>query len=286
MGPSGIRVQTRDRRLCDRVVRHRNSPFTHEGKRSGLDPNPLALYWLAHTLLEPKAPMSDPTRTTPNALRNSTGPADGGGKIIVDSDWKAQAQREKERLATQEREAAAAKSAKAASRAEVLGVAGAGVAGAGAAGAGVGGAGVAGAGVAGAGVGGAGESPDGDMGQMPQPDFLTLVESLATQAVLYLGGIPDPQTGRAVVSIEHASFNIDLLSMLEQKTKGNLNEMESKFLSQALGELRTRFVEISRAVLQMQAKQAASAMSMPGGQPGSLMGGADGGLPNLKLRQE
>lgn len=187
----------------------------------------------------------------------------GEPKIIIDSDWKAQAQKEKERLAAKEREAA--QSPKPGSGARPAGAM-AGPAG----GAGPG---------AGAGAGGPG------MEEMPPADFQSLVGTLVTQALLYLGGFPDPQTGRAIVSLEHARFHIDLLAVLEEKTKGNLGAEEASDLSQALNELRLRFVEITKAVAQMQAKAAANQGGLGGmGGPGAMPGGGGDFNPNLRLR--
>lgn len=170
-------------------------------------------------------------------------------KIVIDSDWKAQAQQEKERLAAKEREAAAkAPAAKT---------------GAGA-------------------MGGPGAGPEGGEYDLPPADFPSLVGTMVTQCLLYLGGFPDPQTGRAVVSLEHAKFNIDLLAVLEEKTKGNLAPEEASDLSQALNELRLRFVEISKALVQMQAK---AAMEAAQGGAGGAAGGQPGNFaPKLKLR--
>ncbi|MGD9688472.1 MAG: DUF1844 domain-containing protein [Phycisphaerales bacterium] len=107
-------------------------------------------------------------------------------------------------------------------------------------------------------------------GRLPAGDFTTLVGTLVTQAVLYLGGIPDPETGRAIVSLEHARFHIDMLTALQAKTKGNLTPEEADDLQKAIIELRARFVDISHAVAEMQAKRAA------GGDPGALGGGPAG----------
>jgi hypothetical protein len=84
--------------------------------------------------------------------------------------------------------------------------------------------------------------------EVPVPDFIELVRMLATQALMYLGAFPDPETGRRLVSLELAHFNIDLLSTLEQKTKGNLTDDEQKYITHVLHELRMQAVEIGRAV--------------------------------------
>ena len=76
---------------------------------------------------------------------------------------------------------------------------------------------------------------------------------LASQAILGLGAMGDPKSGRVVVDLPGARFSIDLLTMLEQRTKGNLTDEEVKELSQILAELRGRFVQISQLVAQQPA---------------------------------
>lgn len=101
---------------------------------------------------------------------------------------------------------------------------------------------------------------------------------MVSQAIIYLGGYPDPQTGRAIVSLEHAKFHIDLLALLQEKTKGNLTPEEDSDLNQVLNALRLQFVEISKAVAQMQAKAAMEAQAAAKGGPASA--------PQLRLRTE
>lgn len=71
---------------------------------------------------------------------------------------------------------------------------------------------------------------------------------LGTQALMYLGQFPDPQTGKAIIALDMAKLHIDLLGVLEEKTKGNLTPEEDRDLKGLLGELRMIFVEISRGV--------------------------------------
>lgn len=155
-------------------------------------------------------------------------------KIIVDTDWKSQAQAEKERLAAAEQ---------------------------------------------------ARKPAPGDPGaEGPAPTFEELIRMLATQALLYLGAFPDPETGRRMVALELAQFNIDLLAMLEEKTRGNLEEEEAKFLKQMVQELRMQFVEIGKAVAKAvqegkmppQGGGAGPGGGMGGG--GGMMGGGMGGI--------
>ncbi len=85
-------------------------------------------------------------------------------------------------------------------------------------------------------------------GELPEADFKTLTGVLASQAIMGLGAVGDPKTGRVVVDLPAAKFSIDLLGVLEARTKGNLTEDEAKELTQILTELRARFVQISELV--------------------------------------
>jgi len=79
----------------------------------------------------------------------------------------------------------------------------------------------------------------------PQPlSFTAFVLSLATTAAVHFGDMPDPMTGQPMeANLEGASQMIEILSLLEQKTKGNLTAEERQVLEQVLYELRMRFVE-------------------------------------------
>ncbi|KPK45123.1 MAG: hypothetical protein AMK72_11375 [Planctomycetes bacterium SM23_25] len=117
------------------------------------------------------------------------------GKIHVDSDWKKEAEAEKQRLA---REAETA------------------------------------------------EPPDArepGAGQaLPPASFASLVQMLATQAAIFLSDERDPETGRSMRHLDLAKHNIDLLGVLEEKTKGNLADGEKKLLDHLLYELRMVYV--------------------------------------------
>ena len=74
--------------------------------------------------------------------------------------------------------------------------------------------------------------------------FTTFVVSLASSAAIHFGDLPDPTTGeRAEVNLEGAAQMIDILTLLEEKTRGNLTLEERQVLEQLLYELRMRFVE-------------------------------------------
>lgn len=133
--------------------------------------------------------------------------------IQSDDDWKNQAQKEKERLAAQqkERDAAAAKSAAAA-------------------------------------------RPAADPRQQaaahapaPEANFQALVQGLSSQALMVMGTVADPRTGRPMLDLGAAKTSLDLLAMLEEKTRGNLTAEETTALQTALWSLRDTFVRVAWA---------------------------------------
>ena len=74
--------------------------------------------------------------------------------------------------------------------------------------------------------------------------FSGFVLSLATTAAVHFGDIADPATGqRGEADLEAASRIIELLTMLQEKTKGNLIDQEEKLIDDLLYELRLRFVQ-------------------------------------------
>ena len=81
---------------------------------------------------------------------------------------------------------------------------------------------------------------------MAELSFIAFVLSLASTAAIHLGDLADPATGqKSEVNLEGASQMIEILSLLEQKTRGNLTAEERQVLEQVLYELRLRFVETS-----------------------------------------
>jgi hypothetical protein len=76
--------------------------------------------------------------------------------------------------------------------------------------------------------------------------FTAFVVSLATTAAIHLGDLADPATGeRLEPNLEGATQMIEILSLLEEKTRGNLTAEERQILEQVLYELRVRYVEAS-----------------------------------------
>jgi hypothetical protein len=76
--------------------------------------------------------------------------------------------------------------------------------------------------------------------------FISFVLSLASTAAIHFGDMPDPITGqRSEANLDGAAQMIEILALLDQKTRGNLTAEERQILEQVLYELRLRFVEAS-----------------------------------------
>jgi len=116
--------------------------------------------------------------------------------IEIDSDWKAEAQAEKEKLAQAEQ--------KVEERAEAR--------------------------------------------KVPEADFRGLLGALASQALMGLGMHQDPSGKGVMIDLEGSKFVIDLIGVVEEKTKGNLSEEEETELKQLHSELQNRFVQIAQLV--------------------------------------
>ena len=112
-------------------------------------------------------------------------------KIIVDTDWKEEAQREKEEADRQARETE-------------------------------------------------------EQQALPAPTLAELVQMIALQATIGLGGMQDPQTGQRIpAQLPLAKHYIDLLELLQQKTAGQLDEQEKQLIEGTLHELRMAFVQVA-----------------------------------------
>ena len=79
--------------------------------------------------------------------------------------------------------------------------------------------------------------------QFPEINFPTFVVSLNASALLHLGAIEDPTTGQKTKNLPMAKQTIDILSMLEEKTAGNLNNEEKNLLKNILYDLRLMYVK-------------------------------------------
>ena len=132
--------------------------------------------------------------------------------LHIDTDWKKQAQEEKRKLAEEE--------AKTAAQAPPPAVA------------------------APAPGAPAGRRPGRSGREMPPASFGSLINTLMTQALFYLGDLA-PQGSEPTVNLDMAKHQVDTLSLLEEKTKGNLTEEEQRLLDTALYETRTRYVNVA-----------------------------------------
>ena len=97
--------------------------------------------------------------------------------------------------------------------------------------------------------------PDSEaVSEPPEPEttgeaeitFKTFVLTLASQAMVHMGVAPDPIEGKVKTSLPHAKQMIDIISMLREKTRGNLEAEEITMLDNMLFELRMMFVELSK----------------------------------------
>ncbi len=78
---------------------------------------------------------------------------------------------------------------------------------------------------------------------MPEVTFVSFVLSLNTTALFHLGELAHPESGQKNVDLELAKHTIDTLSMLAEKTSGNLEGGENELLTKVLYELKLRFVK-------------------------------------------
>jgi hypothetical protein len=76
--------------------------------------------------------------------------------------------------------------------------------------------------------------------------FGTFLMSLSTQALMYLGEIPNPATGKTETDLAAARELVDIVGMLKDKTRGNLDPGESQLIEQILYDLRMHYVEKAR----------------------------------------
>jgi hypothetical protein len=142
--------------------------------------------------------------------------ADEKLSLHIDTDWKKQAQEEKRKLAEQEKQKTAAPASPAAaipaaSRAD-------------------------------------GATAQRGAREMPPPSFAALVQSVLTQVFFYLGDLT-PRGAEPQLNLDMAKYQIDILGILEEKTKNNLSPEETRLLDAALYEARTRFISVSSQIV-------------------------------------
>jgi hypothetical protein len=81
---------------------------------------------------------------------------------------------------------------------------------------------------------------------LPPADFIMLVTMFSTQAMVSLGVLPSPETGRPEQNLELAKHFIDLLGVLQEKTRRNLTGHEADLLEGSLHELHMAYLELSQ----------------------------------------
>ena len=88
----------------------------------------------------------------------------------------------------------------------------------------------------------------GDQAGVEALDFSSFIVSLATQSLMMLGEIPDPGTGERSLNLGAAQQTIDIVAMLEEKTKGNLSDNENQLMTEVLSSLRIAYVQKKKEV--------------------------------------
>ena len=80
-----------------------------------------------------------------------------------------------------------------------------------------------------------------------EASFSTLILSIGSSAAIAMGLAPNPGTGKTEKDLPLAKFNIDLLMLLQEKTKKNLSEDENQLLSQILADLQIKYLQGSKS---------------------------------------
>ncbi len=93
-----------------------------------------------------------------------------------------------------------------------------------------------------------GKAQEIDPSQIPPPSFTLLVTMFSTQAMSALGLIPHPITGKREIQLALAKHFIDLLGVIEAKSKGNLDDNEDQLIETTLHELRMIYVQQSSTI--------------------------------------
>jgi hypothetical protein len=81
---------------------------------------------------------------------------------------------------------------------------------------------------------------------LPSLDFATFVLSLGSSALVHLGELPDPDSGEKRRDLPMAKQTIDILGILADKTRGNLDEAEDQLLQSLLYDLRIKYVDAQK----------------------------------------
>ena len=81
---------------------------------------------------------------------------------------------------------------------------------------------------------------------LPKPTLVTIATTFAQQAMVSMGILPNPMTGKSVFMMNQAAYFIDAVDLLLEKTEGNRTEMETRTLENVAHELRMLFVEANK----------------------------------------
>src|SRR3954451_19287188 len=100
------------------------------------------------------------------------------------------------------------------------------------------------------------------LGELSQR-FIEFMMMQAQNAALFLGQIPNPQTGKGEVNLELAKMFIDQLGMIQEKTRGNLTKEETAVLRNTLSNLQMAFVEVSKETREGKTESAAAPQTQP-----------------------
>lgn len=79
-----------------------------------------------------------------------------------------------------------------------------------------------------------------------QVNFFNYIMSMAYQAMIFLGEVPNPITNKEEVNLRQAKFLIDTLQLIKEKTKGNLTPQEDHMIASSLSELQLKYVDASK----------------------------------------
>jgi hypothetical protein len=82
-----------------------------------------------------------------------------------------------------------------------------------------------------------------ECGPLPEATFTGFILSLSSSAFFHLGDLPNPATGKTEKDLNLAKHTIDLLSLIKEKTRGNLTDEEDKLMDHLLYDLRMRYIK-------------------------------------------
>ena len=93
---------------------------------------------------------------------------------------------------------------------------------------------------------------------LPKPTLVTIATTFAQQAMVSMGILPNPMTGKSVFMMNQAAYFIDAVDLLLEKTEGNRSEMETRTLENVAHELRMLFVEANKEKAKREAEKGAT----------------------------